>query len=177
MPPAAAAPAVPAAPTDARAALFESIAELKTAFLHAVAFCRPLLSSDAATAGGSRVEGSLASPSITMALSDADKLAFYAYFKQATHGDCPEPANDDDVSMMTHHDGSDGSGHTPRDGAAAAGDAAAAAALLAVSKAKRDAWRRCAAMRRRDAMRAFVLLLDKAVPGWDAVPGGGSGTH
>jgi acyl-CoA-binding protein len=97
---------------------------------------------------------SLASPSLTMGLSDNDKLAFYAYFKQATHGDCPEPKDDNDISMMAvggHEDHS-------------------AEPYLTVTKAKRDAWRRCAAMRRRDAMRAFVLLLDKAVPGWDSVP-------
>lgn len=125
-----------------------------------MAFCRPLLSSDGAGAHptGSRVEGSLASPSLTGTLSDADKLAFYAYFKQATHGDCPPPASDDDVSMMTRHD-------------EGGPDAITTPAQLVVAKAKRDAWRRCANMRRRDAMRAFVLLLDKAVPGWDAIGG------
>lgn len=151
----------------ARLKTFESIAELKNAFLHAVAFCRPLLSSDAthAVPSGSRVAGSMASPSATLALSDADKLAFYAYFKQATHGDCPEPSGEDDVTMMgVHTEASSGTTSS-----ASSGDASShlTTAQLTITKAKRDAWRRCTAMRRRDAMRAFVLLLDHAVPAWD----------
>lgn len=39
---------------------------------------------------------------------------------------------------------------------------------LAIAKAKREAWLRCRGMRRRDAMRSFVLLLDKTMPGWEA---------
>jgi acyl-CoA-binding protein len=200
-----------------RQELFESIADLKTAFLEAVAFCRPLLSSDSAVhPAGSRVDHGITSPTQTLSLSDADKLSFYAYFKQATAGDCPEPSHEDDVSMMTGGGGGGGgasgassgtarSGGTPRgphDTAAspssAAGAAAAAgsapatspsshsqpvpgahvtmdATALAVAKAKRDAWRQCGAMRRRDAMRAFVLLLDQTVPGWDKRAEDGAG--
>jgi hypothetical protein len=39
---------------------------------------------------------------------------------------------------------------------------------LAMARAKRDAWLMCRGMRRRDAMRAFVLLMDACMPAWDA---------
>lgn len=149
MPASTSAAASSAPPPSSRAELFESITELKGAFLQAVAFCRPLLSSDATTAAPATAAAGAA-----FALSDADKLSFYAYFRQATHGDCPLPAGDDDVSMM---------GPLPE-----APDAASAAAQLTIARAKRDAWRKCLGMRRRDAMRAFVLLLDKSAPGWEA---------
>jgi acyl-CoA-binding protein len=147
-----------------------SIADLKNAFLSAVAFCRPLLSSDAsaAPAAGSRVEGGMVSPASALTLSDQDKLTFYAYFKQATAGDCQSPTNDDDISMMVSgpgHEGDVGHHHV-------ANQADMSASSLAVTKAKRDAWLKYKGMRRRDAMRAFVSLLDSAVPGWDKVPGG-----
>jgi hypothetical protein len=209
MPPAALAPSAAATssssaasmlgagPAPDRTQLFESIAELKTAFLHAVAFCRPLLSSDVAAGGtvlgpaGSRQEGSFASPSATLTLHDGDKLSFYSYFKQATQGDCPDPAHEDDVSMMLlaappAPSGAASSRESTSGGTASArsrspspvrgGGAGHTPATLALAKAKRDAWRRCSGMRRREAMRAFVLLLDRCVPGWDAVsvmPGSG----
>jgi len=186
-----------AAPAPDRTQLFESIAELKIAFLHAVAFCRPLLSSDVAAGGtalgpaGSRQEGSFASPSATLTLHDGDKLSFYSYFKQATQGDCPDPAHEDDVSMMLLAAPPAASGAASSRGSTSGGAASARSrspspvrgggaghtpATLALAKAKRDAWRRCSGMRRREAMRAFVLLLDRCVPGWDAVsvmPGSG----
>jgi hypothetical protein len=186
-----------AGPAPDRTQLFESIAELKTAFLHAVAFCRPLLSSDVAAGGtalgpaGTRQEGSFASPSATLSLHDGDKLSFYSYFKQATQGDCPDPSHEDDVSMMLLAAPPAASGAAASRGSTSGGAASARSrspspvrgggaghtpATLALAKAKRDAWRRCSGMRRREAMRAFVLLLDRCVPGWDAVsvmPGSG----
>ena len=190
----------------ARPELYESIAVLKSAFLAAVTHCRPLLTggegggSGTTTAAGGRGGGgggASPGPDVTSGqplpqLSDADKLAFYAYFKQATCGDCPQPAHDDDVSMLTAGAGATATNTstttgTPRAAAGGGDDAtprspvpvmsgshsSSSQALspstsLAVAKAKREAWRRCGGMRRRDAMRAFVMLLDKQVPGWDA---------
>ena len=182
---------------------------MKAAFLHAVTFCRPLLSYDAtgatnSTHGGLGGGSSPApSPSAShsgapnhrsLLFSDADKLAFYANFKQATHGDCPEPANDDDLSMMMmgaavggdhqppHNSGGAATSSSSIANAASASSSAAMAsgassltphapaldpALVTIAKCKRDAWLRCKGMRRRDAMKAFVSLLDSLVPTWE----------
>jgi acyl-CoA-binding protein len=133
----------PAAAT--RPELTNSIAELKAIFLQAVGFCRPLLVSDSGTENAAHAS-----------LRDADKLAFYAYFKQATSGDCPSPSSDDDISMIVST--------PPTPPSPNAGSSQS----LSIANTKRDAWRRCVGMRRRDAMRAFVMLLDRSVPTWQA---------
>ena len=175
---------------SARPELYESIGVLKAAFLAAVPVCRPLLTGGDSGSGGAGLGGAVESGAagLSAALSDGDKLSFYAYFKQATCGDCPEPAHEDDVSMLAApapvggapgSPPAGGAGPTPRaagaSGAALPSAVAAAAAAappqspaaLAVAKAKREAWARCRGMRRRDAMRSFVMLLDQRAPGWD----------
>ena len=95
---------------------------------------------------------------------------------QATAGDCPEPAFDDDVSMLSGGGTAGGGGGGAEGGADSlhpsqhqhhipTGDPAA----LAVARSKRDSWRQLRGMRRRDAMRAFVALMDQCLPGWDSV--------
>lgn len=191
---------------------YESLPDLKHAFLQAVAFTRPLLSNDSTNSGNSNGSGTgsastpnaaagagapssarrgdstgtSANPPLvqspgtaTGALSDTDKLRFYGLFKQGTAGDCPFPAHDDDVSMMLPPAAGSVGGPSPRvptsASTAASSSAGAAgaphlydAAHLAVAKAKRDAWLGYAGLRRRDAMRRFVELLDDTVPGWEA---------
>jgi hypothetical protein len=130
---------------------YDSLPELKNAFMRAVAVCRPLLSSDSLPLASTL--GSVDDKSPT-ALSDTDKLLFYGLFKQAVSGDCPIPSSEDDVSMTTSANIS-GESIQPR-------DFATASAL----RAKRDAWLTFKGMRRRDAMRKFVTELDRMVPGW-----------
>lgn len=130
---------------------YDSLPELKSAFMRAVAVCRPLLSSDSLPPASSTDSLSDKSPT---ALSDADKLLFYGLFKQAVSGDCPSPKNEDDVSMTTSTNIS-GEGATLRD-----------SATESALRAKRDAWLTFSGMRRRDAMRKFVQELDSRLPGW-----------
>ena len=122
--------------------------------------CRPLLSSESTSAAAAADAAAAAAPASAAAgLSDETKLRFYGLFKQATAGDCPAPAAE----------ASSGAG-----GVGGAGSADPAA----VARAKRDAWLACAGLRRRDAMRRFVELLDARLPGWAAgadLRGGGGG--
>jgi acyl-CoA-binding protein len=77
-----------------------------------------------------------------LTLGDADKLRFYGYFKQATRGDQPARA--------TSGPGTPTAGADP------------------VEAAKLDAWAAVRGTSRRDAMRLFVHLLDRALPAWEA---------
>ena len=131
---------------------YESLPELKNAFMRAVAVCRPLLSSDSLPPASLSNEIGDKSPT---ALSDADKLLFYGLFKQSVSGDCPSPKNDDDVSMTTSTNIA-GEGTNLQD-----------SATESALRAKRDAWLTFKGMRRRDAMRKFVCELDLRLPKWN----------
>jgi acyl-CoA-binding protein len=132
---------------------YDSLPELKNAFMRAVAVCRPLLSSDSLPPASLSSETGDKSPT---ALSDADKLLFYGLFKQSVSGDCPSPKNDDDVSMTTSTNIA-GEGTNLQD-----------SATESALRAKRDAWLTFKGMRRRDAMRKFVCELDVRLPNWNA---------
>jgi len=146
--------------------VYDSLPELKQAFLQAVAFCRPLLSTESGTPGmgnipiGSRVDLGITSPSSTLTLHDNDKLQFYGLFKQATTGDCPIPTNNDDITMMINSTST-----TPN--AASTTNKVMDPTMIAIARAKRDAWLSYKGLRRRDAMRKFVELLDNKVPEWN----------
>jgi acyl-CoA-binding protein len=130
------------------AADLEDLNSLKKIFLSAVAFTRPLLSSEMTTGTSSAPEARTSAtpatqlPAASMRLTDQEKLAFYALFKQATVGDCPEAASSESAISGTVD---------PQQ---------------KVMRTKMDAWARKRGIRRRDAMREFVSLLDEKIPSW-----------
>ena len=132
-----------------RVELYESMAALKAAFLAAVSYTRPLLADGVSGVAGAS-GGAAGTGSSGVVLDDADRLRFYALFKQATSGDYVSAPGDAD-------DGGDG------EAAVASTDADATAA------AKKRAWAACRGLRRREAMRQFVMLLDSVTGGtWDS---------
>lgn len=105
-----------------------SVAAIKSTFLEAVEYARPILSRPSA---GQAEPASTQSRAIRM--PDRLKLRLYGLFKQATRGDSHGPKGRETTEDAMH---------------------------MAL------AWRECAGMRRRDAMRLFVDTLNEAVPGW-----------
>jgi len=67
-------------PADS-ATLHDNLGVLKARFVRAWGFVRPLLSAVS-------VDGTSVSSAPSLVLSDDTKLRFYAFYKQATHGDC-----------------------------------------------------------------------------------------
>ena len=85
-------------------------------------------------------------------------------------GDCPQALSNGGAGATATAGAAAGAAAVAAAAAAAAAAAGAAAAAAAADlvERKRRAWAACRGMRRRDAMVAFVALLDEVDTAWDA---------